>query len=120
MVFKFYIGGYFGESFQLEWLADGLLCQTEYQREAEYKEPSDIFITLNDDPQWKAVIDYLSTQNWEAEYISPALDGTQWELEVVTDKVNIKSRGSNAFPSGFKDFLKPLNKVMARDGITIY
>ena len=120
MVFKFSIGGYFGPSFLVEWKDGELLCKTSYLSHFENAEPTEVFIWVKDDPQWKDVLDYLATRIWKEVYFEEVMDGTGWELEVFSNTINIKSHGSNAYPPGFKTFLKLLNKVLSKEDIVVY
>lgn len=55
------------------------------------------------------VIDLL---NWKKRYEEPnVLDGTQWEVEIIRNKRNLKRSGSNKFPAQWDDFCASIRKI---------
>lgn len=58
-------------------------------------------------------IDQLNVVEWKKSYSNPAiLDGTQWNLKILTNSTEIHSGGSNAYPENFNGLLKAINKLI--------
>ena len=50
--------------------------------------------------------------NWKRRYEEPeVLDGTQWEIEIIREKRNLKRSGSNKFPTEWDDFCASIRKI---------
>jgi hypothetical protein len=117
MLFDFSIGGYPGPFFRLEVMNGCLRCSHSETTEDQPK-VEDISIIGN--AKWNDLITFLAAQKWEAQYVDEGIvDGTGWSLEVNSATINIQSSGSNAYPPGFKEFLRLLNGVTAEKGITV-
>ena len=58
----------------------------------------------------------LRLYDWEQTYDEPAMDGTQWELDIYYNNGRrvVKISGSNAYPYNFED-LKELLEVEMED-----
>jgi hypothetical protein len=117
MVFTFYIGGYPGPFFHLK-VVDGFLQCNHALTDKD--QPEVINIPIIENAKWNTLITFLSKQKWKENYLDQGIvDGTGWSLEVKSVAVHIKSGGSNAYPPGFKKFLKLLNDVTIGQGLTI-
>ena len=117
MTFEFSIGGYFGTSYHLELIGSTLKCCES----VGYPEISrEEIIGVEGNPEWHEVLNFLSTRKWKKEYMDDSLDGTQWQLQISGDKMNIDSHGSNAYPPGFRKFLRLLNKVVSEANMSVY
>lgn len=118
MLFKFSIGGYPGPFFHLETWNDQLVCR--YVLTAE-KQLETVIIPIEANVKWNDVIAFLSSRKWKEQYIeADIVDGTNWELHVKSATVDIRSSGSNAYPPGFRKFLRLLNEITAEKEVTIY
>lgn len=54
--------------------------------------------------------------NWKRNYDdNEILDGTQWEVELVRAKRNIKRSGSNHYPKEWEEFCKLISEISGRD-----
>jgi len=61
---------------------------------------------------WKK-IEHCYIEDWKRNYDSDTVDGTQWDLDVLTDSgVLIKSFGSNVYPVYYKRLCNILSKVI--------
>lgn len=50
--------------------------------------------------------------NWKREYEElGVLDGTQWEVEIIREKRNLKRSGSNKFPAEWETFCKLIRSI---------
>ena len=49
-------------------------------------------------------IDTTSVRIWDEHYLAPVLDGWSWSLTIETEELFVSSSGSNAYPTGFKNF----------------
>lgn len=55
------------------------------------------------------VVDLLK---WKRRYEEPnMLDGTQWEVEIIREKRNLKRSGSNKFPAEWEYFCKLIRTI---------
>jgi hypothetical protein len=65
-------------------------------------------------------LDRLDVVNWKERYMDPSiLDGTQWNLLVVTDSFEIDTGGSNAYPENFDEFIKTINRLISEEYFTL-
>jgi hypothetical protein len=118
MKFEFSIGGYSGPSLHVKLDGNYLLCSTIAEIEQFNIEQR---ISIHENEKWGQLLQFLSTRNWKGEYINhDILDGTSWELMVETNAFNIDCCGSNAYPKGFKKFLKLLNNITSEAGMEVY
>jgi hypothetical protein len=116
--FEFYTGGFTGRSFNIL-LEDGTLCCRSFGVNYGTLEVL-IKIPVEGHEHWKCLLQYLTTQKWKGEYINEdVLDGTHWTLKVVNDPTNIDANGSNAYPRGFKKFLRMLNDITEEHNFSI-
>ncbi len=117
VTFKFYIGGYFGTSYQVIKKGDKLLCYEYTGMRLPDHEP--LRVNIKDNSDWFNLLYYLETRKWNTAYLDNEIeDGTQWSLEYKNINT-IKSKGSNMYPPGFRKFLNLLNKVVAETRIKI-
>ena len=119
MQFDFFIGGYAGESYRLH-VKDGILnCETlahGYQDQPELTK----FIPIDDNPDFKAAIEYVKSKKWKSLYENPGvMDGTNWNLIIESDNFSINTGGDNAYPPGFFKFLKLVNVVTKTVGLRV-
>lgn len=50
--------------------------------------------------------------NWKRNYVDlDVLDGTQWEVEVIREKRNLKRGGSNKFPTEWDSFCMLIRNI---------
>lgn len=118
MKFEFSIGGYSGSSFDIKLDGTDMWC-TEIEQVKIFN--NDIRISILENDKWQQLLQFLSTRNWKGEYINhDILDGTSWELMVETNAFDIDCCGSNAYPKGFKKFLKLLNNITSEAGMEVY
>ena len=117
MKFEFYIGGYFGSSYNLELTDAGLKCLEgpEYLDDQIEK-----IIVVDGNPEWQELLIWLGTRKWKRKYWADVCDGTQWKLRVFGNNIKIDSHGSNAYPPDFLKFLQLLNKVLSEVGIALH
>lgn len=118
MKFEFSIGGYSGPSFEVKLDGNYLLCTTIAEIDQFNNEQR---ISIYENEKWGQLLEWLSTRNWKGEYIDhDTLDGTSWELVIVTNAFMIDCYGSNAYPKGFKKYLQLLNNITSEVGMEIY
>lgn len=113
MIFDFYIGGFFSESFQLRLKGEDLLCY-QYYHFFDKENPTKK-VQVKDNALWNELIDYLSRCKWKGRYEAGILDGRQWTLKVVSDTVKLNLYGSNAYPPDFNKILSLLNDISGLD-----
>jgi hypothetical protein len=114
MILKFYIGGFFRNSFDLGLTGQQLTCY-EYDN-ALFKETQEpLVVNIKHNVLWLKLIEHLKQCKWQKTYNSDVLDGTQWNLKFRSDDFSIDAQGSNKYPTGFKTMLKMLNKITGMD-----
>ena len=53
--------------------------------------------------------------NWKSKYIEPEVcDGTQWSVEIVTDRRTIRKYGDNKFPKEWDMFCSLMQRVTGK------
>jgi len=116
--FEFYTGGFAGRSFNIL-LEDGALhCRSFGVNYGTLEELIKIPIDGHED--WNSLMEYLTTRRWKGEYVNEdILDGNHWTLKVVSDPTNIDANGANAYPRGFKKFLRMLNDITEEHNFSI-
>jgi len=118
MKFEFTIGGYPGPFFHLRKVKNQLKC-THTLRDG--MDPQFCLISIKDNERWNVLMAFLLTRKWEGQYRNDGiLDGTGWDLEVKSEGLHIQTGGSNAYPPGFRKFLKLLNEVTLEEGLVVY
>jgi hypothetical protein len=108
------VGGFFGgyysvdlnfESRQLKWRLQGAGNEEYYEKRIQRK-------TLDKFREGLMSVDILS---WDLEYIdSDILDGTQWDVIIVTNEKNIEVVGSNKFPEKWTKFCQLVREVSGK------
>lgn len=115
--FVFSIGGYPGPHFFLQLKEQCLFVQQSLDYDPT---PALFTFSVEENPHWLQLLDFLATRNWKGTYGDPmSLDGTSWELTVRWEKRKLAADGSNGYPAGFQKFLRLLNRVTAEKGLTI-
>jgi hypothetical protein len=108
-----YIGGYGGSSYAVKFDGKQLFYS---QADSGFRGENEL-LALPSEKKWIKFWKKLNKINiweWEKEYYDPdVLDGTQWEVKINFDGAKkIVSGGSNAYPKGFKTFLKAVRKLI--------
>jgi hypothetical protein len=113
--FLFSIGGYMGPSSNIELGSTELICHITGSGLAGLR--GIFMVSVEDDPDWESLVKFIRKLKWEPTYYLEACDGTNWEFEYADSDFSLKSGGSNAYPKNFRQFLKLLNKVLAKHGV---
>jgi hypothetical protein len=116
MAFNFYLGGYRRDSYRVNFKNDVLRC---VQYDGLPNPEDEKVISIEGNPDWELLLGFLKHCGWRKNYDSFSCDGTQWELEVKTDGIRIKSYGSNNYPDNFDEFLSLLNRIVCAAGFEI-
>ncbi|WP_377891664.1 hypothetical protein [Alkalihalobacillus sp. R86527] len=112
---KAYVGGFFGCSYQVEWvLKTGEVTYLEWENSMG-EDP----ITINTIYENLHSIDSLQSTNvlrWKKDYQpeQPILDGTSWSVEIQTDDKVIEKHGSNAYPKTWDQFCELMEEVSGK------
>ncbi len=123
--FSVFIGGFMGESFQLQ-LKDGALIYTVLSRAQSSEKRSLIRPTLEQWREFRQTLDRLRVWKWRPDYPNAGvMDGTQWSLEIAFEDRAIQTRGSNNYPACggqpadqleptgcFKEYLDAIKKLI--------
>ena len=108
-LFKLYVGGFLGPSYEIELEGDGLV----YRLSEDGPEPQAV---LRIDPgtrRWRSFwkrMDALEVWNWLPHYPNPGVtDGTGWSVEISKGERWVSSHGSNNYPDrgGLPDCSEP-------------
>jgi hypothetical protein len=118
--FKFYIGGYFGTSYEIKLKKEELLfyiSDRSFPRDLVSERPTHI-ISVKDNLDWQKLIKFLDSQDWKPSYFNDdVLDGTQWKISFSSENSKLKSSGSNEYPTEFKKFMRLLNAITRKHWI---
>jgi len=109
--FDIRIGGYFGPNYSLK-LGRRELVYTKITEELPDGK-SETIVPSNQEWRrfWKFAQD--SCDEWDEEYEEPGVvDGTSWTVEIVTDEIDLRSSGSNAYPDNFDEFLEEVSRLI--------
>lgn len=117
MKFDFYLGGYGRDHSYRILLKNNNLFISGYIGIPIPEHDKSVSIDKNED--WDRLVEFLPCCEWKRRYDSEILDGTQWELKIKGEGINIKSYGSNAYPEDFDQFMILLNKIIDPTGIVI-
>jgi hypothetical protein len=118
--FKFFIGGFFGTSYEIKLKKEDLLfyiSDRSFPRNLLNDIPTHT-IPVKDNSDWQKLIKFLESQSWKPQYTSyDVLDGTQWEISFNSENSKLKSSGSNEYPTEFKKFMRLLNAITRKHSI---
>jgi hypothetical protein len=113
--FTFFIGGYFGSHFELVLKKGELTC---FFSEKNGSDAAIKYIfSIEEDPDWQLLLQFLQTLKWKKHYDNGSLDGTQWSLKFRHKDIQLNSHGSNSYPNEFKKLLQLLNTICGKHGI---
>jgi hypothetical protein len=118
--FKFFIGGFFGTSYEIKLKKEDLLfyiSDRSFPRNLLNDIPTHT-IPVKDNSDWQKLIKFLESQSWKPQYTNyEVLDGTQWEISFKSENSKLKSSGSNEYPTEFKKFMRLLNAITRKHSI---
>lgn len=82
------------------------------------EEPQGVFTKNFNERDYKDLIEQLkliNLLNWKAKYIEPDVcDGTQWGVEIFTDKRTIRKYGDNKFPENWVWFCNQVAEITGK------
>lgn len=116
---ELFIGGYGGINHRI--VSDGRIVFF-YKEEFLVWNEVNKKVFLPSENKWKTFWQFIESivLQWSLEYMnSDVCDGTQWELSINRDKIQMTYSGSNAFPENFDAFLKTVSKNLI-GGLKIY
>lgn len=108
-----FVGGYFGSNYyadvdlannKIVW-SEGFSEESKYVKDINSNEISNFIEGLR-------LIDFL---NWKRKYVQPYIcDGTQWNIDIETNKRRIHIYGDNAFPAQWDEFCSLIQKFTGK------
>ena len=111
-VFETWIGGYLGPSYRVE-LREGEILYEVYERGYELHSSE---ILRPDEAAWGRFVGSLrklSVWDWDERYLGiDGPDGTTWYVVVGDTRRKVVSRGLNAYPPGFIDYLRSVRRLI--------
>lgn len=121
-VFRVGIGGFWGPSYEVEWLD----AELHYRWEREGRHGQEVIIpSVEHWRQLKGALDRIKVWKWAHHYEQPVLDGTGWSLQVEWGQQTLETSGSNAYPTRtgaqsagfdptppFKEFLAAISRLV--------
>lgn len=118
--FRFSIGGFLGDSYELtiyqegnlwQWVEKARIEKDRFEPKTRKKVISDKMVT-----ELKACMKGISILGWDNEYWDAAvLDGTQWDISIgLGAGMGFKTYGSNCFPRGFDQLTSTLENLGLR------
>ncbi|MEA4826901.1 MAG: hypothetical protein VB130_09740 [Clostridium sp.] len=107
------VGGYFAPSYNVSvdlvdmkttW-EEGFQEELQHIKKISKAEAEDFIIELK----------FIGLLNWKRKYVnSDILDGTQWSIDIETDKRKIHKYGSNDFPGHWDTFCSLIERIVGR------
>jgi hypothetical protein len=111
------VGGYFGGYYNIEidlvnlkitWIHWG-------GEEVEEEKTTNKTIRLATAKKFIEQLKMVNLLNWKAKYIEPGIcDGTQWDVEIITDGRTIKKHGNNMFPGEWDVFCRYIRAISGK------
>jgi hypothetical protein len=111
------IGGFFGTSYTVEIdIMTGKIMWNTSEGEIFYSESKLILqIDSESTKEFVEAIRKCCVLNWEEKYVDlDILDGTQWNLNIELDNMNIKKSGSNAYPKEWEEFCNIIQRFTGK------
>lgn len=113
-IIKVSVGGFFGPQYDIELnLRDNQLIWNGMEDGFR-----DSLIKAMNEEEMKMIIQQLIILNildWRSKYIEPSVcDGTQWDMEIVTDKKTIHKHGSNKYPREWDRFCRFIQEITGK------
>ncbi len=112
------VGGYTGSSYNV--LIDFIkkkAIYTSFGYGFSNKETKEISLKEDDIKEFMYKLNEMNIGVWKKKYISKKviMDGTGWQVNLVTDKGNFESVGSNSYPKCWKDFCRSIKTLIKQD-----
>ena len=109
---KFTIGGFFSGYRTVEVIIRGGKVAYQILRSGLLNVDKKKSSAVEVSEAWLKELDALKIFDWEKNYSSDVLDGTQWELTFKDGKKIYHGQGSNAYPENFERFLDWLDVLI--------
>jgi len=108
------VGGYFGGYYNAT--IDLVNCETTWKfNEGGLEETSTKSIQTGTAEKFIEQLKMVDLLNWKSKYIEPGVcDGTQWNVEIITNKRTIRKHGDNKFPEEWDLFCKLIAKTTGK------
>lgn len=103
--FKFEIGGYFSNNYEIELQQGG---EVVFRKETDDFHRSEEIILSPPPKVIQKLEKFLADCNWREEYSNPVCDGEQWGLKATIGDKELNVYGSNCYPADFKKFMRIL------------
>lgn len=106
------VGGFGGPWYSIE-SHDGQTMKYTFSQSGAPGDERTEEITPND-AQWDRFWGMVrGCKDWRRVYDDPeVLDGTQWKVAVTAGDIELRSRGSNAYPANWKAFLRAIRSLV--------
>lgn len=118
LTLKASVGGYTGSSYNvLIDLIDKKAIYTSFGYGFSDKEIKEISLKEDDLKEFVYKLNEMNIGAWKKKYISKKviMDGTGWQVNLVTDKGNFESVGSNSYPKCWNDFCRNIKALIKED-----
>lgn len=113
MIFRLFRGGYLGGHFEILLQKDELcFFVSGYPVRVTPDTPPDYVVSIKNDKDWKNLVEFIKTLNWEKEYCdNNIMDGEQWKLVFESRDKKLNCFGSNEYPADFDEFIQRLGLI---------
>lgn len=106
------IGGYMGESYEIEGDNSSVLYR-RFERGYQLSEERQVVLARHAWSQFLHELEAFGVWSWEARYEDPGVvDGTSWSLSLIGRGKRIVSNGTNAYPAGFDGFCEAVSRLV--------
>jgi hypothetical protein len=111
-VLETWIGGYLGPSYRVE-LQDGEIIYEVYERGYELHSSERLRPSEANWARFVSSVRKLSVWDWDERYTgTDGPDGTTWYVVMADTRHKVVSRGLNAYPPGFIDYLRSVRLLI--------
>ena len=109
------VGGYFGGYYDVT--IDLTNLETKWSfNEGELEKTSKKSIRVSTAEIFTEKLKMVKLLNWKAKYIETNVcDGTQWNVEILTNGGSIKKHGDNKFPEEWELFCRSIRRITGKE-----
>lgn len=111
MKFKFFIGGYHGNHFEVVLQKEDLCFFVDDIPMGIWEDTKpNYIISIKQDEDWQDLIKLMESLKWKRKYCdNEIMDGTQWKLVFKSSHNKLNCYGSNEYPEDFDAFINRLS-----------
>lgn len=106
------MGGYFGGYYQVAIDLENNKVNWTHGGRGELEEMMDKNIRTATAKKFVEQLEIMELLDWDAEYVEHGVcDGTQWQVEIITEGNTITKNGNNSYPEQRRKFCQTISKM---------